>query len=173
MMKADEKQQELIKQFFKEWTTWCPEHVGYNLVAFIFIGISMVFWTMPCQIWNISEGYGVLGTMYMLELIGISLYTHKFTQYNEERKVKKLDELFRNLPVSCKQLRIFRIRKTATLCLWLAASTIICQTVFAAAFLHTFSVGNIWYPLLGHLIIPLADICGTGLYEEVSCGKCS
>lgn len=171
-MKVDEKQQKMITRLFKEWTSWCPEHVGNNFIAAILIGISMIFWIMPYQIWE-WEDYEVWGIIYMGELIGISFYAQKFIYYKEGTKMKKLYEVFRNLPVSYTQLHIFRIRKIMKLCLWLTGSTVICQIVFAAVFLHTFSMGNICYPFLGHFIIPLLSISGTEFYEEMRCGNYS
>ncbi|MCM1499893.1 MAG: hypothetical protein NC124_15630 [Clostridium sp.] len=154
-MKADEKQQEIIGQFFKEWTSWCPWHVIYNLLAAIFIGISVMMWIMPFQVWDRSEDLNVLMIFYGMELAGISFYEQKYLCYMEEQKEQMLYRVLRYLPVSDKQLHIFRIRKVAKLCLWLTGVIVTCQVAFAILFLHTFSVGNILIPLFGNFTIPL------------------
>lgn len=169
MMRVDEKQQELIDSFFKEWTTWCPEHIGYHLIAVICIGLSALVQCMPYQIWNVLEDFPALLSMYALELAGITNYRKKFILYKEGSREKKIDEVLKYLPVSYTQFCIFKIRKAVKLYLWLTGAIMVCQTFFAIAFLHTFSIGNILLPFIADFIIPLACMLGDLIYEDMGC----
>ncbi len=57
MIKADEKQQALLKEFFEKETTYQPEHVGYILAACFLVGIPFIMFIMPFQIWSVREDF--------------------------------------------------------------------------------------------------------------------
>lgn len=150
-MKTDKRQQELLQNFYQEETTWCPEHVGYQLVAAIMIGISMLLGVVPYQALELSPRI-IWGVLY---LTGVTYYMLKFMQYTEGRKTKSVFDILRYLPVSHRQVQIFIMKKTIRLCGRLTVVTICCQTVFALSFLHTFSVVNIILPVGVNLLLPL------------------
>lgn len=150
-MKTDKRQQELLQKFYQEETTWCPEHVGYQLVAAIMIGISMLLGVAPYQAWELSTRI-IWGVLY---LTGVIYYMLKFMQYTEGRKTKAVFDILRYLPVSHRQVQIFIMKKTIRLCGRLTVVTICCQTVFALSFMHTFSVVNIILPVGVNLLLPL------------------
>ncbi len=150
-MKTDKRQQELLQKFYQEETTWCPEHVGYQLVAAIMIGISMPLGVVPYQALELSPRI-IWGVLY---LTGVIYYMLKFMQYTEGRKTKSVFDILRYLPVSHRQVQIFIMRKVIRLCGRLTVVTICCQTVFALSFLHTFSVVNIILPVGVNLLLPL------------------
>lgn len=156
MIKVDKKQQKLLEDFFQEETTWHAEYVGINVVAYFLMGISMMLWILPYQIWEGDYGVSVLWSMYGLELLGMAYYIQKFNTYKEENRMKMLYDVLKYLPVSYGQLCIFRLKKLKKVCTWLVGITISCQTIFAIAFMHTFSIGNILIPFFGNFVLPLA-----------------
>ncbi len=158
MMKADLKQQELLDKFYKEETTWCPEHVGYHLVSAIWIGISMLSSVMPYQVWKFPEDKSVCLIWSMLYVMGVLYYMQKYTSYTEGRKAKSVYDVIRYLPVGAGQIRIYIMRKVIRLCAILTVVVICCQTVFAAIFMHTFSVMNVLLPLGIHFLLPVAAV---------------
>lgn len=155
IMKADQKQQELLQQFFKEETTWCPEHVGYHLAAVILIGISMILCMMPYQIWDFPEDSQVCFIWIMLYLMGVTYYMQKYNNYKEGTKTKAVYDILRYLPVSRRQFQIYTMNKIVKLCGRVTVAVVCCQTVFALAFMHTFSIGNILLPLAINFILPV------------------
>ena len=122
----------LLEEFFERKKTW--EYVIYNMLAFIFIGISMLIWIMPYQVWQ-AEDEPVFWILFgFMEVIGLDCYLQKFTTYKDNGQIKQIDELMKYL---------------------LTCISMVCQTVFATIFLHTFSIGNILVPLAFNFILPL------------------
>lgn len=158
IMKADRKQQELLQQFFKEETTWCPEHVGYHIAAVILISISMILCIMPYQAWDLPKDSSVCFSWTMLYLMGVTFYMQKYNNYKEGTKTKAVYDLLRYLPVSHRQFQIYTMKKIVKLCSLATAIAVCCQTVFALAFMHTISIGNILLPLAVNFILPVLYI---------------
>lgn len=158
IMKAHQKQQELLQQFFKEETTWCPEHVGYHIAAVILIGISMILCMMPYQVWDLPGDSQVCFIWIMLYLMGVTFYMQKYNNYKEGTKTKAVYDILRYLPVSRRQFQIYIMNKIVKLCGRVTAVVVCCQTVFAIAFMRTFSIGNILLPLAVNFIFPVLYI---------------
>lgn len=158
IMKIDHRQQELLRKFYQEETTWCPEHVGYQLVTAIMIGISMLLGVIPYQAWELSRNISTVFIWSMLYLTGAVYYVLKFMSYTEGRKTKSVFDILRYLPVSHRQVQIFIMRKAIRLYGRLTVVTICCQTVFALSFMHTFSVVNIILPVGVNLLLPMVYV---------------
>lgn len=158
MVKTDQHQQELLRKFYQEEATWAPEYVMYQLLAGITIGISMMLGVIPYQVWEFPRDTSVGFIWNMLYLMGVLYYMQKYTNYAEGRKTKSVFSVLRYLPVSCRQLQIFIIKKIFRLCGCLTVVTICCQTVFAVIFMHTFSIVNIILPVGVNLLLPVACV---------------
>lgn len=158
IMKIDHRQQELLRKFYQEETTWCPEHVGYQLAAAIMIGISMLLGVVPYQAWELSRNISTVLIWSMLYLTGAIYYMLKFMSYTEGRETKSVFDILRYLPVSHRQVQIFIMGKVVRLCSRLTLLTICCQTVFALSFMHTFSVVNIILPVGVNLLLPMVYV---------------
>lgn len=157
-MKTDQHQQELLRKFYQEETTWCPEHVMYQLLAGITIGISMLLGVIPYQVWEFPRDTSVGFMWNMLYLMGVLYYMQKYTNYTEGRKTKSVFDVLRYLPVSRRQIQIFIIKKIFRMCGCLTVVTICCQTVFAVIFMHTFSIVNIILPVGVNLLLPVTCV---------------
>lgn len=158
IMRTDLKQQELLQRFFKEETTWCPEHVGYQAAAVILIGISMILDIMPYQVWDFPEDSLVYSMWIMLYLMGVTFYMQRYSNYTEVGKTKAVYDILRYLPVSHRQFQIYIMKKIIKLCGWLTVIAVCCQTVFAIAFMHNFSAGNVLLPIAVNFILPVLCI---------------
>lgn len=62
---------------------------------------------------------------------------------------------FYYVPVSHRQLALYILKKLLKLCLYLTGAAVVCQVVFALAFLDTFSVSNLLIPILCCLVLPM------------------
>ena len=48
----EQRQQELLDQFFQQEKVWCSDFVVSRMVAGLCIGITMLLLIMPVQIWE-------------------------------------------------------------------------------------------------------------------------
>lgn len=111
MMKIDKKQQKMLADFFKEETTWFPEHVAANLVAVIMIGIPQILYFIPYYEWK--DSWEVFIYMIVIEMWGYMMYLTKFNSFKDDTKKKyvKMEKLMAYLPVSGEQMCLFQMRK--------------------------------------------------------------
>lgn len=153
----DRKQQILLDKFFAEEKIWNPNYWGNCLAGGIMFVIAMFLFIMPIQLW---EGdYTPLFTMLIMELIGLEVYLGRYCQFREEKIVNVYDVL-KQLPLSRRQLKLYRVRKLLKLCLKMTGTAVICQTAFAGVFMHTFSVGNILMPVVCCFLVPAVIVGG-------------
>ena len=158
MLKNDQAQQELLEHFYREWRRWCPEHVGYELCAVIFIGISMILSVVPCQVWDFSKDAWSCFIWIALYQFGIMYYLQKYSNYKEGGKVKATYYVLQYLPVSRKQFYLYQMRKAWKLCACLSGISICSQTFCAGVFMHTFSIGNVLAPLSINFVLPMLTV---------------
>jgi hypothetical protein len=152
MIKYDGRQQAALERFFKEETTWFPEHVGANLVMCILVGVSMILLFFPT--------FGLDGREDIVPMVlvpimlynwGLVAYGSKFTGAGQMR----LWELLRYLPVTRAQLALFKMRKEWRICLPLTAVILMFRNLFSIAFYHGLSVYDFLIPLAGMLLLPM------------------
>ena len=149
----DKKQQLLLEQFFKEFTTWCPEHVGYHIIAIVLVCITMIMWIMPAQLY---EGdYSILLNILGMELMALLLYQQEFAVYMEKGKERRIGEVLRYLPVSRLQLFWFKCKKLFRICAWMTGIALFCQITLSVSFLHGLIWENFAMPLVCNMLIPM------------------
>ena len=112
---ADKEQQDVLKRFFKEETTWCPEHVGWQLVAAICLFVSVPVSCFPYQV-LMEDWDAIWSVFYAFELMGLLLYMKKYTSFMEDQREKQIYDILEFLPVSGWQLSLFRMNKLMRLC---------------------------------------------------------
>lgn len=153
MRAIDEKQQLLLKEFYHQEKIWGTDYYLCNFVAGILLFPAMLLYIMPFQIW---EGdYQVLGITFFIELMGMESYIKQYCEFREDGKRKSVYEIIRYAPVSHWQFALYILKKLLKLCLCLTGAAAACQTVFAVAFLDTFSVGNLLMPIVCCLVLPM------------------
>ena len=150
----DRKQQLLLEQFYKEFTTWCPEHVGYHYAGIFMLGLAMIMYCMPAQL--LEGDYSILLHFLGMELLGMGIYLQKYTVYMEKGKTRSLDEVLRYLPVSRRQRLFFRFKKLFRICAWMTGIALFCQITFSVSFLHGLIWQNIAVPLVCNFVIPMS-----------------
>lgn len=153
MKVMDEKQQLLLKEFYKHEKLWGPDYYLSGFVAGILLFPAMILLIMPFQVW---EGdYQVPCIIFFIELMGLEIYVKQYCEFREDGIRKGVYKIIRYVPVSYRQFVLYALKKQLKLCLCLTSVAIVCQVVFALAFLDTFSVGNLLMPLLVCLILPM------------------
>lgn len=154
----DKKEQTLLEHFFAEEKIWYPDYWGLRFAGSLMFVIAMFLFVMPFQIW---EGdYTPLMTMLVLELAGVELYLDRYCRFRAEGKIWDVYEVLRQLPLSHRQLKIYRVRKLLKLCLKMTGTAVICQTASAGVFMRTFSMGNILMPVVFCFLVPMVIVGG-------------
>ncbi|MBR3516816.1 MAG: hypothetical protein IKO10_10925 [Lachnospiraceae bacterium] len=117
VFKPDEKQQQILEDFFLEETTYFPNHVLLKFLAYFLMSIGSILMLIPYG--EIREDKSVLGITAMLFVMGTYFYATQYATYTETlwNKVVQVKELVKYLPVERMQITIFRIRKVLKPCL--------------------------------------------------------
>ncbi len=153
-LRINRKEQECLMRFFKEQTTWCPEHLGYTIAGWFLMGSGMFVIVFPWQAWE-----GVSSMLWfqagMLLLMGSSIYMFRYDRYKEDGKSRRIGRILAFLPVSKAQWCIFRMRKLLPVCLILTAIGVVCQCVFALIFYHEIVIWNLCEPLFFCFVLPV------------------
>ena len=158
MIKVDEKQQALLKDFFDKETSYQPEHVGYILLACILFGIPFIMFIMPFQIWSVREDFGVLGVCYALETSGLLSYVSKYCAFSETGKTRQVYDILKYMPICYDQYCLFKMLKVHKLCLRLMVLCLFCQTIFGLVFYHGLTFANLAVPIVSQYLIPLITV---------------
>ena len=156
VFKEDKKQQERIAAFYKEETTYFPNHVLLNFVAGFMTFVSFFINIIPCL--EYDEGF-VRVDIYacMLFAIGIFTYASKYATFTEPltKKVRNIVEVTRYLPVNRMQLTIFRIKKILKPCLITTALVIAIRLLISFGIHGTATIWDVLIPLLLMVIWPV------------------
>lgn len=164
MRGIDKGQQAMLDKFYRRQKIWGADYYLYGFAAGIVLVIAAILLIMPFQVW---EGdHGMIGYCVLLELMGMELYRRQYCMLREDGKNKTVYEIIRFAPVSYRQFVFYILKKLLRLCLCLTGAAAVCQTVFALAFLDTFSVWNLLMPLLCCLVLPMLFAGGTFLGRQ-------
>ncbi|MCR4585606.1 MAG: hypothetical protein K5686_07770 [Lachnospiraceae bacterium] len=145
--KEDKKQQERLKKFYKEETTYFPNHVLLNFCAVFLTVISFLINIIPCL--EYGDGY-IKIALYgcLLYSIGISTYASKYAAFTEPltKKLRNIVELTKYLPVNRMQLTIYRIKKILKPCLITTALVIALRLLISFGVHGTATVWDVLIP---------------------------
>lgn len=164
MIMFDKKQQQILDSFFKEETTWFPNHVLNNFLACILIGISSIILLAPFDIWNDKDTTIYLGVC-VLYLTGVSIYANKFQTYNEREKPESLHKILRWMPVSSLQLKLYMMKKIVKLSAGLTMISVIIKLVIAVI-RHKFLLIDLIVTIVVYFIFPVISNGITLLWHE-------
>ena len=146
--KTDEKQQERIEAFFKEETTFFPNHVMLKFMAGFLVAVSSLLNIIPILEYDDGDiRVSFIGCM--LFVMGINFYASKYANFTEPltKKVMSMAELTKYLPVNRMQLIIFRIKKILKPC--------VITTIIVIAFRLLISFGTHGTATVWDVLMPL------------------
>ncbi len=152
--KIDMKQQKMINEFFKEETTYFPDHVLKKFAGILLSSISCLLLIVPVNAWGDDRIVMLYG--FMLFAMGIYAYASKYASFSEPltKHLERISELTRYLPVNRIQLTVFRIRKILKPCVICAAAVIFFRLLFTAFPGVSLSVWDIVLPVLLMVVWP-------------------
>lgn len=154
--KEDKIQQEKIAAFFKEETTYFPNHVLNKAAACILVSISSILLIIPFAEYE-NDMRMVIVNGFMLYAMGMFFYGAKYASYTEPltKKVFSIFRLTRYLPVSRTQLIIFRIKKVLKPCLIVTAVVVGIRCLFSVAVSGGVSIWDFLLPAAFMIGLPV------------------
>lgn len=153
----DHKQEILLDEFFANKDLWFSNNYMNKICAYIILSTAAFLLLFPDQIWE-GDHYCLLLCLY-LELLGLESYLRPFRNYKrDDGNIIRIHDIIRYIPISYKQVLLYRWKKLMKLCVRLTGIELLCQVVFSLAFLHTVSPGNILAPLLCGFVLPVSVI---------------
>lgn len=151
----DVKQQEMLEEFFREESTYFPNHVMQKFVAYFLMSIGAVLMMIPYG--EVREDKAILGITVMLYAMGSFFYATQYATYTETllKKVVPVKELVRYLPVERMQITIFRIRKVLKPCLIYTVVVLALKCGISYAEYGNISGMDILIPVAGMVVYPV------------------
>lgn len=148
-------QDQLLDNFFKNKELWWPNSYGCKIASVIMLPLAMILFILPYQSWE-GDYQGLFISVY-LEWMGLAMYLKPYYNFmGDDGKIVRVYDIVKYLPVSYKQIILYRWKKMIKLCLRLTGIAMFCQILFSFAFLDTVSLGNILAPLLCCFILPVS-----------------
>ncbi|MCR4947207.1 MAG: hypothetical protein K5929_09735 [Lachnospiraceae bacterium] len=146
--KEDRKQQDRIAAFYKEETTYFPNHVLLNFVAIFLIVVSSMLNIIPCL--EYEDGFikvAIYGCILFAQ--GIFIYASKYATFTEPltKKMTSIAKLTKYLPVNRMQLTIFRIKKILKPCLISTAIVVTIRLLISFGVHGSATVWDVLMPL--------------------------
>lgn len=153
MSKAEygKKQQDILEAFYKEFFSWSAGNIGMWLVTGIMEFIHGIFMWFPYQA---AEEMEVLGLIVLFGMCGAANYMAPYLQFTEKGKTVKVYDKLQYLPISLRELQIFRLKKLARFYAKLFLVFLVGQVFFSLVCYHEITWGNIGYVVICGFLIP-------------------
>lgn len=147
-------QQNMLEQFFENYFEKSKINGGYKWTGIIFIAILVILMWFPYQsyenekpIRNIGLVWGVMGTFFYMNM-------YRFA-FNGRGAVTNVYQYLEYLPVSIKELKIFRLKKLISLLVKVYLIAQAGQAIFSLLGYHELILGNLLFPLVFAFLAPL------------------
>ncbi len=154
--KTDKKQQERIAAFFKEETSYFPDHVLLKAAGIFLMAVSYMLLIIPVLETEADDRRIIIFGALMFA-VGVYTYASKYASYTEPltKKVMKVAALTKYLPVKRMQLTIFRIKKIVRPCVISAATVIVIRCILSYSLHGSLSLWDVILPLLLMILWPV------------------
>ena len=155
VFKPDTEQQQILEDFFREETTYFPNHVLQKYVAYLLMSVAAMGMLIPYE--ELKEDKGILGLMAVIFAYGTFFYGTMYAAYTESllKKVVSVKELVKYLPVERMQITIFRIRKISKPCLIYTFAVIALKCAISYGAFGSISGMDILIPVAGMVVYPV------------------
>lgn len=146
--------QQVLEKFFDEFIADSYERV---LIAMVVVFMEVVFVITMCVPYQVIEASDakMIAVMFYFGGMGIFLYMYSYRQFKEQNKMIRIAEKLKYVPISKKDLRIFKFRKVFKFCFRIFLICLVGQCILAIAVHGGLVWGNIWYPVVFCLLLPL------------------
>ena len=139
-LQIDEKQQKQIEAFFKEETTYFPDHMMNDYAYYILAACSLLLLLPPLRVWEGDKYLSIMGPY--LYVMGVALSTVRYSRFKEKLsgKILSVSQLLCYLPVERTQLVLFRIRRVLKRCVPYTAVVLLIRCGISLGVYRTLSV---------------------------------
>ena len=144
--------EQMLNNFFKEFFTWKADNIGIWILAGLLEFVCAILMFIPFQ--NAREE-GVMGFAALLAILGTANYINPYIFYLNEGKRNRIYKVINYLPVSLKELRLFRLKKVTLFCVKMFLIFLAGQVIFSLICFHGISWGNLIYPFVCGLVAPM------------------
>ena len=149
MFGYDRKQQEKIEKLYEKEKIWYPDHVMHTFLMWLLTSISMIILLFPYQAYAHDHSfYPTLIYMYALYNWGIQIYAGKYSLVRQNGKTHPIEELLCYVPVSKRQIILYRIKKVQKPVIRLALFNLLVKCFLSCVIYHSISVFDIILPVL-------------------------
>ena len=147
-------QQNMLEQFFENYFEKSKIKGGYKWTGIIFIAILVILMWFPYQSYG-NEGliksigviWGVLGSLFYMNM-------YRFA-FNGRGAVTNVYQYLEYLPISHKELKIYRLKKLVSLQTKVYLIAQAGQVLFGLLAYHQVTLGNLLFPLIFAFLAPL------------------
>ena len=152
----DKKQQERIAAFYKEETSYFPDHVLLKAGGIFLMAVSYMLLIIPA-LETEDDDRRIIIFGFLLFAMGVYTYASKYASYTEPltKKVTRIAMLTKYLPVNRMQLTIFRIKKIAKPCVISAVLVIAIRCILSYTIHGSLSAWDVILPLLFMILWPV------------------
>lgn len=144
-----------LEEFYKDYFSWSALNIGQWMVTGIMEFALGIFLWLPYQE-MVRDDMEMLGFVAFFGILGAMCYLLPYIQLQEGGKVCKLYDKLKYLPISLQEIRVFCLKRLARFCVRMFLIFFIGQLFFALVAYHKIAWGNIWYPVVFGLLIPMA-----------------
>ncbi len=138
-------QQNILEQFFKDYFEKSKINAGYNIVGIIFIVLLLIVLWMPYQIYEEERTLKTCGLIW--GMVGYYCYINKYNfAFDERGAVTKVYPYLQYLPISRRELKIFRLKKLISLQARVYLIAQAGQLLFCLIAYHQVTLSNFWFP---------------------------
>ena len=145
----DKKQQEVLDQFFREYFTWDMANVGFWIVTGFMEFILGIFMFFPAEELGELKGFA-----FAMSIWGAGWYIMAYLKIRDNGKPCRVYEKLKYLPVTLRQIRLFRLRKLVVFSAKVTAVFLVAQLISAFC-THEFSMATILYPVCLGFFFPV------------------
>jgi len=157
----DKRQQEVLEGFFKELFTWDMANVGFWVATGLMELILGILLLIPAE----ELDTPLKGILWMVSIFGANWYIMAYLQIHDEGKQCKVYDRLKYLPVSLRQIRLFRLRKLVVFSAKMTGVFLVIQLI-ALIFSREFTWTCILYPICFGFLFPVLIVGGITWFSK-------
>ncbi len=148
------EKQQVLKDFFKELLEGSMMKIGQWVGSGLSVFFQVIFLWMPYQ--TLDGDFKILWwcCLYFAGC-GCICYMSPYMNYKEGNRLVRIVDKLKFVPISSRDLFLFRFKKLIWFCIRVFFVSLVGQLFFAVVFCHGLVWGNLLYPLILGLLLPV------------------
>lgn len=149
------RQQQILEMFFKEFLSWKADNIGVWIAAVMLEILQGICFCIPYQMVGKSDMELLIGIELFCGVFGTMTYLMPYVRFTEKKGQVNIYKKLKYLPVSLKEIRIFRLKKLVRFCFRLFLIFLAVQLFLVLLCYHQIALGNLWYPFVFGFLLQL------------------